>query len=87
VPQRREVRGSGRKLHTEVVSWFAVLAKYYSGGQTRGIRGAGRVAGVEEMEKACTVLVGKAEGKRQLGRPELIWENSIKLDPNEIWER
>jgi hypothetical protein len=26
------------------------------------------------------VLVGKPEGKRQLGRPRLRWEGNIKMD-------
>jgi hypothetical protein len=31
------------------------------------------------------VLVGKPEGKRQLGRPRRSWENNIKMDLREIW--
>jgi hypothetical protein len=31
-----------------------------------------------------TVLVGKPEGKTQLGRPTLRWEGNIKMDPREI---
>jgi len=30
------------------------------------------------------VLVGKPEGKRQLGRPRHRWENNIKLDLQEV---
>jgi hypothetical protein len=30
------------------------------------------------------VLVGKPEGKRQLGRPRLRWENNINLDLEEV---
>jgi hypothetical protein len=31
-----------------------------------------------ERRKLCKVLVGKPEGKRQLGRPWRIWENGIR---------
>ena len=30
------------------------------------------------------VLVGKAEGKRPLGRPRRRWENNIKMDLQEV---
>jgi hypothetical protein len=30
------------------------------------------------------VLVGKAEGKRPLGRPRRRWENNIKVDFQEV---
>ena len=35
------------------------------------------------------VLVGKSEGKRPLGRPRRRWENSIKMDLQEVgcWGR
>jgi hypothetical protein len=30
------------------------------------------------------VMVGKPEGKRQLGRPRLRWEDGIRMDDKEI---
>jgi hypothetical protein len=30
------------------------------------------------------VLVGKPEGRRQLGRPRRRWENNIKMDLQEV---
>ena len=30
------------------------------------------------------VLVGKSEGKRQLGRPRRRWEDNIKMDVQEV---
>jgi hypothetical protein len=32
----------------------------------------------------CWVLVGKPEGKRPLGRPRRRWEDSIKMDLQEV---
>jgi len=47
-----------------------------------------------EMGRACSaygdmrgvyrVLVGKPEGKRPLGRPRFRWEDSIKMDLQEV---
>jgi hypothetical protein len=33
---------------------------------------------------ACRVLVGKPEGKRQLGRPRRRWEVNIMMDLQEV---
>jgi hypothetical protein len=33
-----------------------------------------------ERGGTCSVLVGKAEGKRPLGRPVHRWEDNIKMD-------
>jgi hypothetical protein len=37
-----------------------------------------------EERKVYKVLVGKAEAKRQLGRPRCRWENGIRMDLREI---
>jgi hypothetical protein len=40
-----------------------------------------------EMRNAYTILVGKAEGKRPLGRPRRRWVDNIKMDLGEIgWD-
>ena len=33
---------------------------------------------------AYKVLVGKPEGKRQLGRPRRRWVDNIRMDPQEV---
>jgi hypothetical protein len=38
----------------------------------------------EEEERCLQVLVGRPEGKRQLGRPRRRWEDNIKMDLGEI---
>jgi hypothetical protein len=39
----------------------------------------------EDMGKACSTLgTKKTEGKRPLGRPRRVWENSIKINFKEI---
>jgi hypothetical protein len=37
-----------------------------------------------EMRNAYTILVGKPEWKRQLGRPRSRWEDNIKMDLREL---
>jgi hypothetical protein len=39
---------------------------------------------VEEAGNTYTILVGKSEGKRPLGRPGHGWENNIKIYLREI---
>jgi hypothetical protein len=40
----------------------------------------GHVAWVGEMRISYTILVGKPEGKRPLGRPSHRWYDNIKMD-------
>ena len=37
-----------------------------------------------ERKGLYSVLVGKPEGKRPLGRPRLRWEDNIKMDLQEV---
>jgi hypothetical protein len=37
-----------------------------------------------EKRNVYTLLVGKREGKRSLGRPRCRWVNNIKMDLREI---
>jgi hypothetical protein len=41
----------------------------------------------QEYDNTHTYLVGKPEGKRQLGKPMNIWENNNKIDIKEIGTR
>jgi hypothetical protein len=45
---------------------------------------AGHVAHMEERRGVYRVLVGKHEGKRPLLRPRHRWEDSIKMDRQEV---
>jgi hypothetical protein len=35
---------------------------------------------VGESRDACSILVGKPERKRKLGKPRLKWKHNIKMD-------
>jgi hypothetical protein len=70
-PRRDEIIGCWRKLHNDA------LHNLYSSPdrmtKSRRVRWARHVARVEENRNAYRVLVGKAEGKRPLGRPRPRW--------------
>ena len=42
------------------------------------------MARMEEGRGVHKVLVGKAEGKRPLGRPRRRWDDNIKMDLREV---
>jgi hypothetical protein len=48
------------------------------------MRWAGHVAHVGKGRGVYRVLVGKREGKRQLGGPRRRWEGNIKMDLQEV---
>ena len=44
----------------------------------------GACSGYGERRGLYRVLVGKPEGKRQLGRPKIRWKDNIKMDLQEV---
>jgi hypothetical protein len=52
--------------------------------KSRRMRWAGYVARMGEKRNAYRLLVGKAEGKRLLGRPRRKWVDNIRLDLGEV---
>ena len=52
--------------------------------KSRIMRLAGHVARMGEGRGVHRVLVGKPEGKRQLGRRRRRWEYNIKMDLQEV---
>jgi len=47
--------------------------------KSRRMRWAGHIACMEEKRGVYTVLVGKPEGKRPLGKPRHRWEDNIEI--------
>jgi len=45
---------------------------------------AGHVERVGKSRSVYSVLVGKPDGKRPLGRPRHRWEDNIKMDLQEV---
>jgi len=52
--------------------------------KSKKMRWAWHVARMEEGRCVHRVLMGKPEGKRQLGRPKRRWEDNIKMDRQEV---
>jgi hypothetical protein len=52
--------------------------------KSKRMRWAGHVARMGEDKSVNRVLVGKSEGKRQLGRPRRRCEDIIKMDLQEV---
>jgi hypothetical protein len=48
--------------------------------KSRKMRWAGHVAGMGAKRNAYSILVGKPEGKRLLGRPRRRWVDNIKMN-------
>ena len=68
-PKRDEVTGEWRKLHNEALSDLYSLPNIVRVVKSRRMRWAGQVARMGEGRGVYRVLVGRAEGKRPLGRP------------------
>ena len=52
--------------------------------KSRGMMWAGHVARIVERRGVYKILVGKPEGKRQLGRPRRKWDDNIKMDIQDV---
>jgi hypothetical protein len=78
------VTGDWRKLHNEELRNLYSSPDIIRQIKLRHMRWAGHVARMGGERKVCRVLVGKPEGKRQLGRPKRKWEDGIRMDLREI---
>jgi hypothetical protein len=83
-PKRDEVTGEERELHNEELRDLYTSPSIIRIIKSRGMRWAGDVARMGEKSNACRLLVGKAEGKRPLGRPRRRWVNNIRMDLGEV---
>jgi hypothetical protein len=82
-PKRDEVTGGWRKLHNEELHGLYCSPSIIRVIQRRRIRWAGHVARMGEVRNSYSILVGKPEGRRWLGRPRRGWEDNIGMD---VWE-
>ena len=83
-PKRDEVTGEWRKLHDEELSDLYSLPNIVRVVKSRRMIWEGHVAHMGERRGVHSVLVGKPEGKRPLGRPRPRWEDNIKMDLQEV---
>jgi hypothetical protein len=76
--------GEWRKSHNEELSNLYSLPNIVRVVKSRRMRWAGHVARMGEGRGMHRVLVGKPEGKRPLGRPRHRWEDTIKMNLQEV---
>jgi hypothetical protein len=79
-PKRDGVTGGWRKLHNEELHNLYFSPSIIRIIRIRIMRWAGYVARIGEKMNVYRLLVGKPEGKRQLGRPRRRWTDNIKLE-------
>jgi hypothetical protein len=77
-PKRDEVTGEWRKFDMYSLRSIIRIIK------SRRMRRAGHVARMGGKRTAYGLLVGKPEGKRQLGRPRRRWVDNIRMDLGEV---
>jgi len=79
-PKRDKVTEKWRKVHNEELNDFYPLPDIIRAIRSRRMTLAGHIAHTGARRGVCRILVGKPEGKRQLG----IWEGNIKMDLKEM---
>jgi len=83
-PKRDEVTGEWRKLHNEELNDLYSSTNIVRVIKSRRLIWAGHVAGMGEKRGVYSVLVGKPEGKRPLGRLRRRWEDKIEMGIHEV---
>ena len=83
-PKRDEVTEEWRKLHNEELRDLYSLPNIVRVVKSRRVRWAGHVARMGQGRGVHSVMVGKPEGKRPLGRLRRRWEDNIKMDIQEV---
>jgi hypothetical protein len=84
-PQKDEATGGWRKLHNEELRDLYSSPSIIRIINSSRMRWVGHVAQMGEKRNAYTLLVGKPEGKRPLGRRRHMWKDNIKKDLLEDW--
>jgi hypothetical protein len=83
-PKRDEATGEWRRLHNEELNDQYSSPNIIRVIKSRRMRWAGHVAHIGEKRGAYNILVGKSEGRRQLGKPRHRWKDNIRMDLQEM---
>jgi hypothetical protein len=83
-PNRDEVTGEWRRLHNEELNNLYSPPNIVRVIKSRRMRWVGHVARMREGRGVYSILVGRHEGKRPLGRPKRRWEDNIKMDLRDL---
>jgi hypothetical protein len=84
VSKRDEATGFWRKLQNEELYNLYSSPSIIAMIKSRRMRWAGYVARMGKKRNTYSILVGKPEGKRPLGRVGSRWVNNIKVDLREV---
>jgi hypothetical protein len=79
-PKRDGLTGGRRKLHNGELHNLYCSSSIIRIIKSRRMRWARHVARMGEKRNVYMLVVGKAEGKRPLGRPRRRWMDNIKMD-------
>jgi hypothetical protein len=82
--KRDEVTGEWRKLHNKELHDLYSSPSIIRIIKSQRMRWAGHLARMGEKRNAYSLLVGKPEGKRPLGRPRCRWVDNIRMDLGEV---
>ena len=83
-PMRDEVTRVWRKLHNEELNDLYSSLNIVRVIKSRRMKWGGHIVRIGERRGIYKVLLGKPEGKRPLRRPKHRWEDSIKMDLQEV---
>jgi hypothetical protein len=81
---KREEDGLWRKLHKDELHSLYSSPDAVRVITSRRMRWVGHAEHMGEGRGVYSVLVGRCEGKRPLGRPRCRWKDNIKIDCREI---
>ena len=76
-----------RRLHNEELHGLYDSPDVVKIMKSRRLRWAGHVARMGEKRRLYSILVGRPDGKRPLGRPRRRWEDNIRRDLREVGVR
>jgi len=82
--KRDEVTVEWRKINNKELNDLYSSPNIGQVKKSRRMRWTGNVACMRERRSIYSVLVGKAEGKRPLGRPRRRWEDNIKMNLQKV---
>ena len=76
--------GEWRRLHNEELHGLYDSPDVVKIMKSRRLRWAGHVARMGEKRRLYSILVGRPDGRRPLGRPRRRWEDNIRRDLREV---
>jgi len=83
-PKRDKVTGELRRPYSKKLYTLYPSPNINQVIKSRSIRWVGHVAHMRDKKDAYRVLVEKPDGKSPLGKPRCIWDDTIKMYPQEV---